>query len=160
MKKVTLKDGRTITRFHGKLLQTGKTACGFKVPNEVVESLGTSRKPAVSVTILGHTYRSSIAFMGGVFMLGMSTENRAAAQVDAGDEVDVDLELDTAPRLVNVPPDFQKAIDKDARAKKFFESLSYSNKLRHVLSVEGAKTDETRQRRIAKSVSGFHDGKA
>jgi Bacteriocin-protection, YdeI or OmpD-Associated/Domain of unknown function (DUF1905) len=147
-------------RFRTKLLAAGKTAAGIEVPAKVVESLGSSKRPAVSVTINGFTYRSTVAVMGGKFMVGMSGERREAAGVTRGEMVDVDLELDTKPREVTVPEDFAAALDRDANAKRFFESLSYSNKSRFVLSIEDAKTPETRQRRIDKSVSTLREGRS
>jgi uncharacterized protein YdeI (YjbR/CyaY-like superfamily) len=97
--------------------------------------------------------------MGGVFMLPVSAEIRASAGVAAWDEVEVEVELDTAPREVVVPPDFAAALDADAEAKRNFDALSYSNKRRHVLSIEGAKSDETRQRRVAKALEELRSGK-
>lgn len=146
-------------RFRATIEQSGKTATGIRVPDEVVEELGAGKRPAVKVTIKGFTYRSTVASMGGVFMVGVSAENRAGAGVAGGDEVDVDIELDTAPREVTVPPDLAKALKQDAKAQETFESLSYSNKRWHVLSIEGAKTDETRQRRLAKSVGALREGR-
>jgi uncharacterized protein DUF1905/bacteriocin resistance YdeI/OmpD-like protein len=146
-------------RFRATIEQSGKTATGIHVPDEVVASLGAGKRPAVRVTIGGHTYRSTVASMGGVFMVGVSAENRASAGVAAGDRVDVDIALDTAPREVTVPPDFAKALERDAAAKRTFDGLSYSNKQWHVLSIEGAKTAETRQRRIAKSVRALREGR-
>lgn len=140
--------------------QTGKTATGIEVPPEVVENLGAGKRPKVRVTINGYTYRSSIASMNGVFMVGVSAEARQAAGVAGGDKVAVELELDTEPRLVTLPPDFQAALDRDLDAREFFEGLSYSKKQRFVLSVEGAKTAGTRQRRIEKAVSALHDHQA
>ena len=147
-------------RFRTTLLQSGKTATGFEVPPEVVESLGKGKKPPVRVTINGHTYRSSVAVMGGVYMVGVSAENREAAGVKGGDELDIDIQLDTEKRKVTVPPDLAEALENDPDAKKFFEGLSYSNKLRHVLSIEGAKTEETRQRRIDKAIGMFREGRS
>jgi hypothetical protein len=147
-------------RFRAKLLATGKTAAGIEVPAKVVEALGSSRRPAVSVTINGYTYRSSVAVMGGKFMLGVSAERREAAGVAPGEMLDIDIELDAQPRELIVPTDFAKALDGDARARRFFDGLSYSNRQRHVLSIEGAKTPETRQRRIDKSVSTLREGRA
>ena len=146
-------------RFRTTILQAGKTATGIQIPDEIVESLGAGKRPAVRVTINGHTYRSTVASMGGRFMVGVNAQNREAAGVAGGDKVEVDIELDTAPREVTVPPDLAKALKKDAKARETFDGLSYSNKQAHVLSIEGAKTDETRQRRIAKSVSALHDGR-
>ena len=139
-------------RFRTTLLQGGKTATGIEVPAEVVDALGAGRRPPVRVTINGYTYRSTVAVMGGAYMVGVSAENRAGAGVKGGDEIDVELELDTAPRELAVPADFAAALDAEPDARRFFDGLSYSNRQWHVLSVEGAKTDETRQRRIAKSV--------
>jgi hypothetical protein len=146
-------------RFHTTIEQAGKTATGIRIPDEVVEGLGAGRRPAVRVTIGGYTYRSTVAVMGGAYMVGVSAENRAGAGVAGGDEVDVDIELDTAPREVTVPADFATALDSQPDARRTFDGLSYSNKSWHVLSIEGAKTDETRQRRIAKSVEALRDGR-
>lgn len=146
-------------KFRTILLLGGKTATGIRVPPEIVASLGPSKRPAVSATINGYTYRSTIAPLGGEFMLPVSAEVREKAGVAAGDEVEVDLELDTAPREVTVPPDFAAALDADPAARRFFDGLSYSNRQRFVLSIEDAKTPETRQRRIAKSVSTLHEGR-
>jgi hypothetical protein len=146
-------------RFRATLLQSGKTATGFEVPEAFVAALGRGKRPSVKVTINGYTYRNTVAVMGGVFMIGVSAENRAGAGVAGGDEMDVDLELDTAPREVTVPPDFAAALDRDADARRTFDGLSYSNRQWHVLSIEGAKTDETRQRRIARSIDALHEGR-
>ncbi|HSH80217.1 MAG TPA: DUF1905 domain-containing protein, partial [Herpetosiphonaceae bacterium] len=97
----------------------GKTATGISVPPEIVAALGSSKRPAVQLTINGHTYRSTVAPLGGAFMLPVSAEVRAAAGIAAGDEVEVDVELDTAPREVTVPPDFAEALDGDADARRF-----------------------------------------
>lgn len=115
-------------RFRAVLQLGGKTATGIQVPDEVVASLGPGKRPAVRVTINGYTYPSTVAVMGGTFMLPVSAEVRAHAGVAAGDEVDVDLDLDTAPREVTVPADVTDALDRDPDAKGFFDGLSYSNK--------------------------------
>lgn len=147
-------------RFHTTILQGGKTATGIRVPDEVVEALGSGRRPAVTVTINGYTYRSTIAVMGGEYMVGVSAEHRAGAGVAGGDEVDVDLELDTAPREVAVPDDFGAALDAEPAARATFDRISNSNKGWHVLQVTGAKTEEIRQRRIARSVEMLKEGRA
>jgi len=125
----------------------------------VVEGLGAGKRPAVRVTINGFTYRSTVATMDGRFMVGVSAENRAGAKLAGGDVVDVDIELDTAPRVVEVPKDFAAALKNDAKAKATFAGLSYSNQNWHVSSIEGAKTEETRQRRIAKSIAALREGR-
>ncbi len=146
-------------RFHTTILQTGKTTTGIEVPEEVVESLGAGRRPPVRVTINGYTYRTTVAVMGGVSMVGVNAENRAATGAAGGDEVDVEIELDTQPREVSVPDDLSAALDAEPHARATFDGLSYSNKSWHVLQVTGAKTDETRQRRIAKSVESLKAGR-
>src|SRR3954453_10674283 len=98
-------------RFHATLMQSGKTATGIRVPPDVVERLGSGKRPAVRVTICGYTYRSTIAPMGGAFMLPVSAEIRGITGVAAGDDVDVEVDLDTEPREVSVPADFARALD-------------------------------------------------
>jgi len=147
-------------KFRATILLAGKTATGVEVPEKIVTGLGGSKKPAVSVTINKYTYRSSIASMGGKFMLPISGEVRKNAGVEAGDTIDVEVALDTQPREVTVPADLAKALKANAKASQFFEGLSYSNKLRNVLAIEQAKTDETRQRRIAQTVAKFAEGKS
>jgi Bacteriocin-protection, YdeI or OmpD-Associated/Domain of unknown function (DUF1905) len=145
-------------RFRATIELGGKTATGIQVPAQVVESLGSSKRPRVRVAINGYTYRSTVAPLGGVYMLPVSAEVRESAGVAAGDDVDIDIEVDTAPREVTIPADFAAALDSDADARRFFDGLSYSNKQRLALSIEGAKSDETRQRRIAKTVSMLREG--
>ena len=145
--------------FRAVLLSAGKTATGIEVPDEAVAQLGSGRKPAVHVTINNYAYRSTVATMGGKFMLPVSAEIRSKAGVAAGEVADIVLRLDTDPREVDVPQDFKQALDAQVQASTFFGGLSYSNKLRIVLSVEGAKTPETRQRRIEKAVGDLAAGK-
>jgi hypothetical protein len=140
------------TRFSTTVELGGRTATGFEVPPEVVDALGAGKRPAVTVTVGGHTYRSTVAVMGGRYMLPLSAENRTAAGLSAGDAADVELELDTAPRVVEVPADLAAALDAEPAARAAFDALNYSNQRRHTLSVEGAKTGATRARRVAKVV--------
>jgi hypothetical protein len=140
-------------RFSTTVELGGKTATGMEVPPGVVESLGAGKKPAVRVTVGGHTYRSTIATMGGRFLLPLSAENRTAAGVAAGDPVEVDVALDTEPRTVEVPADLAAALDAEPAARTRFDALPYSHQLRHVLAVEGAKAEATRQRRVASAVA-------
>ena len=145
-------------RFKTTLQQEGKTATGFQVPVDVVEALGKGKRPPVRVTINGYTYRSTVAAYGDVFMLPLAAEHRGPAGVSAGDALEVDLELDTEPRVVDVPADLAAALDGAPDAKRAFEALSYSNKRRITLAVEGAKAAETRQRRIEKSIAELQGG--
>ena len=146
-------------RFRTRVLRAGKTATGVEVPAKVVDALGSTKRPLVKVTINGYTYRSAIAPMGGVFMLGISEEVRGKAGVAGGDTVDVDIELDTQPRDVEVPPELARALAKDAKAKKLFESLSFSGKTRLVAPIANGKTAETRERNVAKAMEALRTGK-
>jgi hypothetical protein len=137
----------------------GKTAAGIEVPAEVVSALGSSKRPAVRVTINGYTYRSTVAVLGGRFMMGISAEVRAAAGVAAGEQVDVEMELDSAPREVAVPPALKKELAGDAAARNRFNALSYSRKRLLVDPIANAKTDETRQRNLAKAMVQLRDAK-
>jgi len=138
----------------------GMTATGIRIPAEAVESLGSGKRPPVLVTIKGYTYRNTVAVYGGEFFVGVSAEHRAGSGVEAGDEVDVSLELDTAPRVVEPPEDFAAALAGDAKARAFFDGLSNSNKSWLVLNIEGAKTAETRRHRIEKHVGMLRVGRA
>jgi hypothetical protein len=126
-----------------------KNATGLRVPAEALAALGAGKRPAVTITLNGYTYRSTVAAYGDVFMLPLSQERREAAGVKAGDEVEVTLELDTAPRAVEVPEDLAAALDERPGARAAFDGLSYSARKEHVRQVETAKAAETRARRIA-----------
>ena len=152
--------GERPMKFKTTIILGGKTATGFQVPDQVVEALGSGKRPAVTVRIGPHTYRSTVAVMDGMYMLPLSAENRTAAGVAAGDEIDVEVELDTASREISVPADFAAALDAEPAARTMFDGLSYSLQRYHVEQVTAAKTDETRQRRIAKSVATLREGRA
>ena len=144
--------------FRGTMLQVGNNT-GIEVPSEVIEALGGGKKPKVAVTVNGFEYRSTVAVMGGKFMISFSSDKRAASGIKGGDPIDVTLELDTAPREVDIPADFAVALAADPAAKSFFDSLAYSHQLRHVLSIADAKTAETRQKRIVKAMDMLRAGK-
>jgi hypothetical protein len=147
-------------KFTAELESSGKNTAGFEVPAEIVEKLGGGGHPKVSVTVNGYTFRTSIARMGGRFMLGVSAERRTAAEVSAGDVLEVDVELDTAPREIDVPEEFAAALADDPAAEAFWQTLSYSKQQWHVLQVTGAKTEETKARRIEKSIGMLREGRA
>lgn len=146
-------------RFRTTLQLEGKTATGIQVPPEIVEALGKGKRPPVVVTINGHSYRSTVAAYGEVYMLPVAAEHREAAGVAAGEEVEVDVELDAAPREVDVPADFAAALDAESAARQTFDALSNSNKKWHTLNIEGAKSEETRRRRIEKSIAILREGR-
>jgi hypothetical protein len=139
--------------FTATVILGGKTATGIEVPEDVVAALGRGKRPAVRVRIGAHAYRTTVAPMSGSYWIPLSAEHRTAAGVSAGEEVTVAIEPDDQPRTVEVPADLAAALDATPAAKAAFEVLSYSNQRRHTLSVEGAKTAETRQRRIDKVIA-------
>jgi bifunctional DNA-binding transcriptional regulator/antitoxin component of YhaV-PrlF toxin-antitoxin module len=126
-----------------------KNATGLPLPAEAVAALGSGKKPRVKVTLNGYTYRTSVAVLGGFFMLSLSAENREAAGVKPGDTVEVTLELDTEPLIVTVPDDLAAALANVPGARAAFEALAYSVRKEYVRQVESAKAQETRERRIA-----------
>jgi hypothetical protein len=135
----------------------GKTATGLQVPDEVVTALGAGRRPPVVVTVSGHTYRSTVAPMGGAFWIPLSAEHREAAGLAAGDEVDVVVEHDAAPREVALPDDLAAAFDDDVQAR--FDVLAPSHRKEWVRWVEEAKKPETRAARVEKTVESIRAGK-
>jgi hypothetical protein len=137
-------------RFQATVELGGKTATGIRVPEEVVTGLGSHRRPPVRVTVGAHTYRTTVAPMGGAYFVPLSAENRNLAGVAAGDQVDVDIELDTAPREVTVPAELAAALQREPGARQAFFALSTSRRREHARQVETAKAEATRQRRIAK----------
>jgi hypothetical protein len=145
-------------KFQSVIELGGKTATGFQVPEEVVTALGAGKRPRVRVTIGDYTYRSTVAPYTGAYYLPLAAEHREAAGVAAGDTVDVQVELDTEPRTLELPEDLVTALVAEPEARGFFDGLSYSNRRRILLSIEDAKTDETRRRRIEKSVSKLKAG--
>ncbi|TDD80369.1 YdeI/OmpD-associated family protein [Actinomadura rubrisoli] len=128
---------------------------GLEVPPEVVEALGAGKRPAVTITINGHSWKSRVAIMRGRFLLGLSKANRQAAGVVTGDEVEVELERDTEPRVVVEPADFARALDADPIARAAYDRLSHSRKREHVLAIDSAKKPETRSRRIEKALAAL-----
>ncbi|KQS66919.1 YdeI/OmpD-associated family protein [Modestobacter sp. Leaf380] len=133
--------------FRSTVLLAGKTATGLVVPADVVEALGAGARAPVTVTLAGYSYPSTLAVMGGQHLIPLAAEHRTAAGVSAGDDVLVDLVVDTAPRTVELPAELAEVLDASQRAA--FAALSPSRQKAHVVSVGSAKTPETRARRIA-----------
>jgi hypothetical protein len=146
-------------RFRATVELGGKTATGIEVPEDVVAALGPGQRPPVTVSLGGHTYRTTVARMGGRFLVPLSAENRTAAGVAAGDQVDVDIEADTGPREVTVPGDLAAALAQDGTARATFDALSYTHRKEWVRWIEEAKRAETRASRLAKTVESLHAGK-
>lgn len=133
----------------------GMKATGIPVPDSVVAKLGGSRKPAVTITIGDYTYRTTLGVMGGQTLAPFSSDHRAASGLSAGDEIDVTIELDTAPRTVEAPPDLASALDAAPGARAAFDALSPSRQKAHVTNVEGTKNPETRARRVSAVVDAL-----
>jgi bacteriocin resistance YdeI/OmpD-like protein/uncharacterized protein DUF1905 len=126
---------------------------GLEVPPEVVEALGGGKRPPVTITINGHSWKSRVAIMRGRYLLGLSNANRQAAGVVTGDQVEVEVELDAGLRVVAEPADLARALDADPVARTAYDRLSDSRKREHVRAIESAKKPQTRQRRIDKAVA-------
>ncbi|UFS58864.1 YdeI/OmpD-associated family protein [Subtercola endophyticus] len=146
-------------KFETVLKQSGKSATGIVVPQDVYDALGTAKRHAVAVTINRYTYRSTVTPYRGEIMLPVSAEVRKGAGIEGGDTIEVDIVLDDQPREVTVPDDFAAALDAEPAARTFFDTLSYSNKRRFTVPIDDAKTSETRQRRITSSVAKLAEGK-
>jgi hypothetical protein len=125
-----------------------KNTAGISVPAEVMVSLGGSKKPSVKVSLNGYTYRSTIAVMGGKFLIPLSQAHRESSGLSGGDQVEVTLELDLEPRTVEVPDDLRTALDVQKGAIEAFEALAFSKRKELVRQVNDAKTQETRDRRV------------
>lgn len=144
--------------FHTTLSSFGDNT-GIEVPPELVEQLGSGKRPAVVVNLNGYEYRNTVGVMAGKFLVSVSAAVRKATGLNGGDPIDVVLTLAEGPRPVNMPEDFKAALDREPDAAAFFAGLSNSLQRYHVGLVEGAKTQETRDRRIAKAVNLFLAGK-
>ena len=146
-------------KFRAMVELGGKTATGIEVPEDVVAALGSGNRPPVTVTVGGHSYRTTVARMGGRFLIPLSAENRIAAGVAAGDQVEVDIELDSGPREVAVPGDLAAALAQDDSARANFDGLSFTHRKEWVRWIEEAKKPETRTTRLAKTVESLRAGK-
>ncbi len=143
--------------FRTTVVLGGKTATGLQVPDDLVEALGAGKRPPVTVTVGGYSYRTTVAPMGGSFWVPLAAEHREAAGVQADEEVEVSVVLDTAPREVGVPEDLAAAFDDAVRAQ--FDALAYSHRKEWVRWVEEAKKPETRTARIEKTVESLRAGR-
>jgi hypothetical protein len=141
------------TTFKSKLMGEAAGPTGIEVPAKNIEALGTSKKPAVKVTVNGYVYRSTVAVMGGKFMIPFSSAHRGASGINAGDKIDVTLEMDTEPRTVELPEDLAAALGKAKGARAAFDASAPSKRKEFVRQVVEAKAQDTRERRIAKIVA-------
>jgi hypothetical protein len=135
-----------------QLQRTGGNTTGFQIPDEAVSELGGGGRPKVAVTVNGFAFQSSIAKMGGSYWLGVSADRRSAAGLEGGQSYDLDVELDTAPRVIETPDDLRAALEAEPAAGAQWAKLSYSHQRRHVEAITSAKAPETRARRVAKAI--------
>lgn len=140
-------------RFTAEVEATGGTTAGFRVPPDVVEALGSGKRPKVVVTINGYSWRSSVAPMGGASWVGVAAAHRGPAGVEPGTTHDIELELDTAPRVVEVPPELAQVFTEEPALAEAWGRLSYSHQRRLAEPVAAAKGADTRERRIARVVA-------
>ncbi|QIG45172.1 DUF1905 domain-containing protein [Nocardioides anomalus] len=133
-----------------ELVSHGGNTAGFEIPDAAVEELGGGRRPKVVATVGDHTWRSSIANMGGTFMLGMSQADRRAAGVEAGQTLDLEVVLDTAERTVEPPEDLAAELAGDAAARAVWDGWSFTRRKEAARQLTEAKQPETRARRLAK----------
>jgi hypothetical protein len=148
-----------VLKFRATVESNGRTATGIEVPEDVVAALGTSKRPAVRITVGRHTYRTTVARMGGRYLVPLSAENRTAAGVGAGEAVEVGIALDAETRDVTVPDDLAAALKKDKQAKTFFDSLAYTHRKEWVRWIEEAKKPETRATRLGKTIEALRAGR-
>ena len=146
-------------RFTATIELGGRTATGIHVPEQVLTSLGAGRRPAVVVGLAGYSYRTTVGVMGGRAMLPLAAEHRTAAGVGAGDEVEVDLELDTAPRVTALPDDLVAALAAEPAAQALLDEVSASQRKEWVRWVQDAKKPETRAKRVAATVEALREGR-
>jgi hypothetical protein len=139
-------------KFSTTMFQMGNNT-GIEVPADVVAALGAGKRPAVVVTVNGYGYRSTVAPMGGKYLIPFSAERRRDSGIGGGDAIDVELVVDTARRVVEVPEDLRTALDGSPAAAAAWAKLSYSNQKGHADAVAAAKAAETRARRIAAVVA-------
>jgi Bacteriocin-protection, YdeI or OmpD-Associated/Domain of unknown function (DUF1905) len=144
-------------KFRAELQRDGKTATGITVPAEVLDALGGGRRPAVTVTLNDHTYRTTVGVMHGVAKIPVSAAARDAAGVAAGDILDVEIVADTAPRTVEMPGDLGTALSHNTEAREFFDQLSYSRQQAYVTWIGQAKQPATRARRVEQAVTLLAD---
>jgi hypothetical protein len=144
--------------FETTVTATGNNT-GIVVPEEVIEQLGAGKRPALLVNVNGYEYRTTAGVMGGRHMVSVSAAVRKATGLGGGDPVRVTLTVADTPREVTVPDDFAAALTADEQAAAFFARLSNSLQRYHVDNITGAKSADTRQRRVDKAIALFREGK-
>ena len=150
-----------MVKFKGVLTPTPRGGGGtlVPIPKEVATKLGLKGFPKIQAVIAGTPYRGSLMPMGdGTYCLGVLKSIQEAAGVGQGDTITVELELDTAPRTVELPADLAKAIARDRKARAAWQAMSYTNKKEMARSLEEAKRQDTRERRLAQALESLRSG--
>ena len=146
----------TSQTFQTELIAAGGKNVGLVVPDEVVAAFDRGKRIPVVVTIDGdHSYRNTISSMGGRFLISFNAETRKATGRGAGDTVEVRLDIDDAPRVVEVPDELAAALAADPAAKAAWEKLSYSHQRAHAEPIANAKGADTKARRVAKTIEAL-----
>lgn len=139
-------------KLKSKVIPSGN-ATAVEVPKSVIESLGGGARPAITISINGHSWRTRVALMRGQVLVGISARNRAEAGIREGEEVEFTIALDGQPRDVDEPADLKSALDADQAARAAFDALPFGLRQKHVRHLEDAKSPDTRVRRLAKLVA-------
>jgi hypothetical protein len=140
-------------RYHTTLERFGGNNTGIEVPEEILAALDRGRRVKVVATVNGYKYRTSVAPAMGRILMPFSSGHRAASGISGGDEIDVELVLDDAPREVEIPADLAAALEGMPQARAFFDGLSFTNQRLYTLWIEDAKKAETRAARVEKAVA-------
>jgi len=138
-------------KFQTYVIPSGNAA-GVEVPQDIVKSFNSGARPPVVVKINGHTWRTRIALMRGQILIGISAENRMASQIEIGDFIQVDISLDTEPRVVVEADDIAAALNSEISVRENFDRLPYGLRNKLIADIEKSKTPDTRARRIQKLI--------
>ena len=141
-------------KFESTMSLTGNNT-GIEVPPEVLDSLDAGKRPKVNVVVNGYAYSSSVGSMKGKAMIPFSKAHREASGIGGGDDIKVELTLDTEEKTVEVPADLAEALAASPKAKAAYEALTFSKQKWLVHDIVEAKKPETRTRRIEKAVAGL-----
>jgi len=143
-------------KFQARVIPSGN-ATGVEVPDDVMQALGPAGRPPVTITINGHTWRSRVAAMRGQHLIGISAANRAAARISEGDIVEIDVEIDEAPREVVEPAELAQALNNYPQARASFDRLPFGLRQKHVRTIQEARSAEIRERHITKLIAALKD---
>lgn len=146
-------------KFRAHVIPSGN-ATGVAIPGDVMQALGPKGRPPVTITINGHTWRSRVAAMRGQRLIGISAAHRAAAKIREGDIVDVDIEIDEAPREVAEPADLATALNECPQARTSFDRLPFGLRQKHVEMIQAAKSAHVRERRINKLIATLQEARS